>query len=240
MTFKEAVIAKAHEELGYLEKATNSQLDDKTANAGHGDWTKYARDLDKTALYNGGKNGYAWCQMFQDWLPLSLGLKDSDLMAFCGKPLGGYGAGCTYSMRYFQEMGNFSHIPAVGDQVFYTRDGGNTSYHVGLVISVLGTSFKTIEGNTSNAQEVEPNGGTVAIKSYSSYRQSYIAGFGRPNYQAFDYVVTPPVVIPTVSAYAVPSWEWALKHGLITDSDPQGLVNREQLCFILKKLCEAS
>ena len=38
------VLATARAEIGYLEKATNAQLEDKTANAGHKDWTKYAAD----------------------------------------------------------------------------------------------------------------------------------------------------------------------------------------------------
>lgn len=32
-------------EVGYLEKASNEQLDDKTANAGKKNFTKYARDM---------------------------------------------------------------------------------------------------------------------------------------------------------------------------------------------------
>ena len=45
-------------ELGYHEKASNANLDDKTANSGSGNWTKYARDLDRLGnFYNGAKNG---------------------------------------------------------------------------------------------------------------------------------------------------------------------------------------
>lgn len=63
------VIAVAIAELGYLEKAGNAQLDDKTANAGSGNFTKYARDIDVNypRFYNGAKNGYAWCDVFLDW-----------------------------------------------------------------------------------------------------------------------------------------------------------------------------
>ena len=58
----------AQNEVGYLEKKTNSQLDDKTANAGYNNWTKYARDLDALGnFYNGKKNGYSWCDVFVDW-----------------------------------------------------------------------------------------------------------------------------------------------------------------------------
>ena len=40
------ILDLAQSEIGYKEKRNNAQLDDKTANAGSGNWTKYARDLD--------------------------------------------------------------------------------------------------------------------------------------------------------------------------------------------------
>lgn len=69
MTPAERVIATARAEIGYIEKETNSQLDDKTANPGDSNWNKYARDLDALGIvYNGRKNGYAWCDIFTDWM----------------------------------------------------------------------------------------------------------------------------------------------------------------------------
>ena len=61
MTAVEKLLKTALAEDGYLEKKSNSQLDDKTANAGYNNWNKYARDLDLMGIYNGKKNGYAWC-----------------------------------------------------------------------------------------------------------------------------------------------------------------------------------
>ena len=64
----ERLLATARAEIGYIEKDTNAQLDDKTANAGDGNWNKYARELDALGVvYNGKKNGYAWCDIFTDW-----------------------------------------------------------------------------------------------------------------------------------------------------------------------------
>ena len=77
----ERLLATARAEIGYIEKDTNAQLDDKTANAGDGNWNKYARDLDALGVvYNGKKNGYAWCDIYTDWcfiqtFGLELGLK---------------------------------------------------------------------------------------------------------------------------------------------------------------------
>ena len=61
------VVNIALAEIGYREKASNAYLDDKTANAGAANWTKYARDLAAAGYYNGNKNGYAWCDVFVDW-----------------------------------------------------------------------------------------------------------------------------------------------------------------------------
>lgn len=64
----ERLLATARAEIGYIEKETNAQLDDKTANAGDNNWNKYARDLDALGIvYNFNKNGYAWCDIFTDW-----------------------------------------------------------------------------------------------------------------------------------------------------------------------------
>lgn len=55
------VLTIAHQEIGYLEKRSNSQLDSKTANAGSSNYTKYARDLYPSL------QGQPWCDMFVDW-----------------------------------------------------------------------------------------------------------------------------------------------------------------------------
>ena len=57
------VIAVAVEQIDYKEKRSNSQLDDKSANAGSGNYTKYARDFDQKypKWYNGKKNGLLSC-----------------------------------------------------------------------------------------------------------------------------------------------------------------------------------
>ena len=44
---RQKVISIALTEVGYLEKASNDQLDDKTANAGNKNYTKYARDMQR-------------------------------------------------------------------------------------------------------------------------------------------------------------------------------------------------
>ena len=89
------VLATARAEIGYLEKATNAQLEDKTANAGHKDWTKYAAFLDNLGnVYNGKKNGYAWCDMFVDWCFINTFGLELGMKLTC-QAYKGVGAGCT-------------------------------------------------------------------------------------------------------------------------------------------------
>lgn len=178
----ERLLATARAEIGYIEKDTNAQLDDKTANAGDGNWNKYARDLDALGVvYNGKKNGYAWCDIFTDWcfiqtFGLELGLK---LLCQAKK---GVGAGCSGSANYYKQKGQF-HIsgPQPGDQIFFTNDGGKTMYHTGIVEKVAGGRVYTIEGNTSSAAGVVENGGCVRDKSYA-LTYSKIGGYGRPDF----------------------------------------------------------
>ena len=61
------LVAIAEAEIGYHEKASNSNLDSKTANSGNKNYQKYGRDLFKAGFYNGNKNGYEWCTSFVAW-----------------------------------------------------------------------------------------------------------------------------------------------------------------------------
>lgn len=188
MTPVERIVETAKKEEGYLEKKTNAMLDDKEANAGSNNWTKYARDLDALGVYDGKKNGYAWCDMFVDWCFIkTFGLETA--MKMLNQPMKGYGAGCNWSANYYKKAGRFyTSSPKIGDQIFFTNDGGKSSNHTGLVIGVGNGRVYTIEGNTSSQARVVANGGCVRSKSYSlSY--SKIAGYGRPDYSiAMDIV----------------------------------------------------
>lgn len=180
MTPEERVIATAKREDGYLEKKSSAMLDDKMANAGSGNWTKYARDLDALGVYSGKKNGYSWCDIFVDWCFIkTFGLEPA--MKMICQPMNGYGAGCTWSVKYYKDAGRFHTTPKVGDQIFFTNDGGKSSNHTGIVIGVKNGRVYTMEGNTSSQAGVVPNGGCVREKSYNLLYQK-IYGYGRPDY----------------------------------------------------------
>lgn len=171
------VLNLASNEVGYLEKKTNSQLDSKTANAGMNNYTKYARDIDSLNIMYGKKQGYAWCAIFFVWLVYkAYGRKALDKVLYGLE----YSAGCIETANYYKTAKKFYSSPNVGDQIFFKNSNG-VICHTGLVYKVDNTYVYTIEGNTSNANGVIANGGCVAKKKYKK-NYFYIAGYGRPNY----------------------------------------------------------
>lgn len=179
-------------EVDYSEKKSNSQLDDKFANAGKNNWTKYARDLDKIPeIYNGNKNGYEWCDVFVDWCFVQAYGVDA-MQVLLRQPDESLGAACKYSARYFRNKGQFfTSDPQVGDQIFFGKVGNES--HTGIVVDVIGNTVYTVEGNTSDGVKVVPNGGEVCKKSYR-IGSSDIAGYGRPAWNGKVYVDPTPTL----------------------------------------------
>lgn len=175
MTEKQAiekVLDLARSEIGYREKRSKYQLDDKTANAGSGNWTKYARDLDAvTNFYNGAKNGYSWCDIFVDWLFYQCFGATTAMKILC-QPYNSAGAGCMYSAQYYKNAGRWTHDPQPGDQIFFFDNAGQIN-HTGIVEEVNAGTVITIEGNTSDS---------VQRRTYELY-SGYIAGYGHPAWQ---------------------------------------------------------
>ena len=163
------IIAKASSQVGYLEKESNKELDDFTANAGNKNYTKYSRDLKQAGYYGGkSKQGYAWCAQFVDWCFLQVAGEKS--IADTIKPNGLYGASCTYAKKYYMNKGRLFKEPQVGDQIFFKKNG--SVCHTGIVVGVSSAYVMTVEGNCSNGVRQC----TYAINS------SYIDSYGRPFY----------------------------------------------------------
>ena len=164
----EDVINIAKGEVGYTEKATNKELDDKTANPGSGNFTKYAKELGHT-------NGLAWCATFVTWCftKAANGDKNKAKEVLCGANT----AACASNQAAFKKAGRLDMTPQAGDVVFFM----NNSSHTGLVVAVDGDKITTIEGNTS-PDKFNRDGGKVAEKSYNVKSEKRISGFGHPKY----------------------------------------------------------
>lgn len=159
--------------IGYLEKQSNTHLDDFTANAGSGNYTCFARDYYKHT--GGSYQAQPWCAMFVSEIFVQVfGLETAKEM------LGGsLYHNCQTGVNQFKRAGRWNHTPEPGAVIFFTN--GQRAYHTGIVVEVTASKIKTIEGNTSGASGVIENGGGVCRKTYS---QSYgkILGYGLPDW----------------------------------------------------------
>ena len=163
-------------EVGYLEKLTNDQLYDKTANPGRGNFTKYAYEIDILwpTFYNETVSGKDGCSSYVDWLFLHLfGYANAQKMLYYPEKSGG--ADCKESADYFRARGKFFTVPLKGDKVFFGDYGAEG--HTGIVVKVEDNMIYTVENNVS------VNGGPegVYMKQYD-FTETYIPGYGRPNY----------------------------------------------------------
>lgn len=172
MTASEAitkVLNIASAEVGYLEKKSSSSLDDKTANAGKNNYTKYWRDI-KPAF-----QGQPWCAAFVTWCMEKAFGKDNAQRLLKHYPY----VYCPAMARLFKLYTK----PKKGDIVLFFRSG--TYAHTGFVEEVNGSYITTIEGNTSGGSEIVANGGGVFRKKYNL---SSLSGskFCRPDYDSIE------------------------------------------------------
>lgn len=182
----------AKKEVGYKEKATNSNLYSMTGNAGHNNYSKYANDIDTTykGWYNGNKNGYDWCTVFFDWCMIKAYGKENAQKMLCYPSLGSnnYGASCTWSVKYYRNAGCFGSTPKIGSQIFFGTSLDNVT-HTGRVYKFDASTVYTIEGNAGDGV------------NYRQYSRSYskIVGYGYPKYDIPTATVVPKETTPVKS-----------------------------------------
>lgn len=170
---KDRIIDLMIAEVGYLEKASDADLYSKKANPGHGNYTKYGKELHQLQPRNMDYPA-AWCATLMSWAFVQvLGLEGAR-RALCGD----IDDFCPNLVKNFKEAKRFFPTPEVGDLVFFGQGGGE---HVGLVYQISAGHIRTIEGNTDSSSGVIANGGGVWAKSYV-LGNSRIAGYGRPIY----------------------------------------------------------
>lgn len=144
------LIQIAKNEVDYLEKASNSQLDSKTANAGSANYTKYWRDIKPDY------QGQPWCAAFVSWCFMKAFGQTNAKKLLKHWPY----VYCPTMADLFTLNAN----PKIGDIVIFYRNGEFA--HTGLVTKVSGDRFWTVEGNTSGGSTIIANGGGVCEKSY--------------------------------------------------------------------------
>ena len=186
----EKVILIAKNEEGYLEKKSNNQLDNKTANAGSANYTKYWRDIKPDY------QGQPWCAAFISWCFMKAFGLDNAKKLLKHWPY----VYCPTLGKLFTRNAN----PKIGDVVIFYHNGMFT--HTGLVTAVIGDRFYTIEGNTSGASGIIANGGGVCAKSYLN---SQMPGtkFCTPDYSIVSNAVNKPSGINKIPSNTIQTGE---------------------------------
>lgn len=168
------IINKALNEVGYCEKSSNAFLYDKKANAGNANFTKYWADVKPEF------NGQPWCAVFVSWcFSETVGKQNAEKLLK------------HFPYVYVPTIANLfeRHAnPKCGDIVCFYRSG--EFVHTGIVTSVSGDRFETVEGNTSGGSSVISNGGEVCKKSYYNSRLPGTK-FIRPNYASVENPKSP-------------------------------------------------
>ena len=242
MTPQDRLIAAAEEQVGYIGKKSNAQLNDFKANAG-GKFNKYARDLDALGdFYNGRKNGYDWCDVFVDWCFVTtfgreLGQK------LLGQPDRSLGAGTGYSLNYYRQQGRFfTGTPQPGDQIFF--GDSKSTWHTGIVVKVEGGYVHTIEGNAGNPPAVRACKYVIGGKT--------IKGYGRPDWslvptekgedemsyekwkEYMDRYLGEQGNLPP-SGWAEAELAEAVEAGITDGKRPRALATREEVAIMVKR-----
>ena len=177
MSYPSDVVRIAKDWLGYHEKNSARNLDQKTApNDGSGNYTIFAKELDEIKYFNTPKQGFEYCAVFYCWLFVKVLGDGMSARSALYQPNAKYncGAGCTPQAQYYRDANAFYTAPQVGDQIFYGSVGDEC--HTGLVIEVADKSVVTIEGNVRNQ---------VMLCTHSITDKS-IVGYGRPRFEKND------------------------------------------------------
>lgn len=180
------LISLARSEEGYVEKASDQNLDSKTSNKGTNNYTKYSRDVNNVGLR--GCQGQAWCATSAFWLDLKTFGVDKALQLWSMNRSTYVGYSCFSTYNVFAACGKVGKTPKLGALVVFTFS------HMGRVLGIYTqngiTYFDCWEGNTSSNLN-DRNGGMVKIKKRRA-DDSTIKGFCYIDYDS----VTPEIDIP--------------------------------------------
>jgi len=170
------VLETAKAEVGYLEKKSNSQLYDMTANSGSNNYTKYWQDIKDWGL--GNYQAQYWCAAYVHWCFVKAFGLDVAKKLLLHTPY----ISCAALETKAKTAGCLYDSPIVGDVVLFYN--GSRFSHTGLVYKVDNVRFYTREGNSSGGSAVIANGGGVVEKFYDITASRIIGHkFMRPAYE---------------------------------------------------------
>lgn len=200
------VVRVALTQLGYHEGNSTADFGGGNTSGSRNfvEYNRYHGKLDNQEG-NGYSYGYYWCASFSTWCAVQAGIPNSIV------PTANYIGVSTQRLRtWFMNNAHYysrgKYTPITGDYIFY-KDAGATvpTTHVGLVLSVVGDTVYAIEGNAGGND-------CVALKSYS-LSDTYIAGYGVPNYTTGTAVTMDLTNKANVGEYVTTASSLALRSG---------------------------
>lgn len=169
LTSRSCLLYITNKEVGYLEKATNDQLDSHTANPGSGKFSKYGQWI--------GLNPGEWCAAFVSWCGNEANIPTSCIPHMRSVPL---------MKNFYEECGRFywshayggNYVPQPGDIVtlFYQHEFG----HMGIVYAVNGNMVTVIHGNWNDRVQ----------KDVINITDAFLTGYGASNIPLDDHIWT--------------------------------------------------
>lgn len=186
------VLAIALSQTGYQEGDSSSQMSGTVS--GSSNYTEFSYNMGDWGAGYGGSD-YPWCATFVSWALYQARVSNATgNSAWCRNNSGDSNyiwceVSCTQWMNQLKKFDRVqasayhggSYIPQPGDLIFFSWSASYTTVdHIGIVVYSDGTKVYTIEGNTSDAEGLEDNGGAY-FKSYElGYK--YISAYGKLPY----------------------------------------------------------
>lgn len=209
-------LAAAMTQVGYHEGNGAADFDGENT-SGSKNYTEYNRAFGKVD----GTYGYAWCAAFISWCLIAADAADA---------AGGLFVSCSLWLEQLRTSGQYSsrasgYTPQAGDLIFFrSANAGRASDHVGLVRYVEGGRVYTVEGNSSNK---------VSLNSYA-VTNTYIVGYGKPDYDSATLQAAHSYEDRTVGFYAVTNSFVNLRTGASTASSKAGKLYEGDVVQILQ------
>ena len=180
MTDRDRIISYLKSWVGYTEKDTRDKIGagmdspEPFASNGKNNYTIFAREYYRQTGIN--VQGEPWCDTYIDACFIKVFGKEK-----ARQYLGGFSAYTPDSANFFKNMHQWSSTAKVGSLVFFKNNV--RICHTGMVYGEDEKYIYSVEGNTSNDNKFNANGGQVALKKHLK-NSDYIAGYGEIKYMS--------------------------------------------------------
>ena len=180
MTDRDRIIGYLKSWVGYTEKDTRDKIGasmdspEPFKSNGKNNYTIFAKEYYRQTGIQ--VQGEPWCDTYIDSCFIKVFGKEK-----ARQYLGGFSAYTPDSANFFKTRKQWSNAAKVGSLVFFKNS--KRICHTGIVYGVEGNYIYSVEGNTSNDDKFNANGGCVALKRHLK-NSDYIAGYGDIKYMS--------------------------------------------------------